>query len=405
MVILLRKRMNIFLKKKIGETMKQTIKNLLMPWMQRLRKIDYIFLHTYYKITKRLNKNKIVMLSDSRKTLSGNLAFIYNELQKYDFNIKTIFKSNLSEKRTWKEKKELMKEVATSKYILIDDFYPIIYPLKLRKKTKLIQVWHAMGAFKTMGFSRVGKPGGPTKSSLTHKNYTDAITSSEEIRKNYAEAFGISIDKIHATGIPRTDIFFDKEYIKTTKENLYKKYPKLKNKKVILYAPTFRGNGQKSAHFDINMIDFIKIKKELKKDYVCIIKMHPFVKQDNLPKEDDFFLNLSEEREINDLLFVTDILITDYSSVIYEYSLLNKPIIFYVPDLEDYIKSRDFYYSFDKYMYGTSATSTEELINQIKHAKLENKKLEEFKKYFCGACDGNSTKRVVEELIINRREK
>ena len=79
------------------------------------------------------------------------------------------------------------------------------------------------GAFKKVGFSRVGKPGGPSKRSLTHRNYTDAIVSSEEVRKDYAEAFGISIDKVHALGIPRTDIFFDSDYRKKIRKKLEEK--------------------------------------------------------------------------------------------------------------------------------------------------------------------------------------
>ena len=107
-------------------------------------------------------------------------------------------------------------------------------------------------------------------------------------------------------------------------------------------------------------------------------------------------------REINDLLFITDVLITDYSSVIFENSLLNNKTIFFVPDLEEYISSRDFYYSFDKYTYGDVVYNTDELINSIKKSKTDKEKLKEFKEYFCSSCDGNSTKRFVEELIIKR---
>jgi CDP-ribitol ribitolphosphotransferase len=115
-----------------------------------------------------------------------------------------------------------------------------------------------MGAFKTVGYSRSGKTGGPDSISLTHRGYTGAIVSSESIRKNYAEAFNMDIEKVDALGIPRTDIFFDKKYETNIKKKLYEKYPKLKNKKVILFAPTFRGNGQKSAYYNFDWIDFKK---------------------------------------------------------------------------------------------------------------------------------------------------
>ena len=144
----------------------------------------------------------------------------------------------------------MLSLIHISKYILVDDFIPLMYPLPLRKETKFIQVWHAMGAFKKVGFSRLGKVGGPSPRSLTHRNYTDTIVSSEAIRENYAEAFGISVEKVHAIGIPRTDIFFDETYKQNIREELYKKYPKLKGKKIILFAPTFRGNGVKTAHYN-----------------------------------------------------------------------------------------------------------------------------------------------------------
>ncbi|TAS63140.1 CDP-glycerol glycerophosphotransferase family protein, partial [Lactiplantibacillus plantarum] len=73
----------------------------------------------------------------------------------------------------------------------------------------LIQVWHAVGAFKTFGYSRLGMPGGPKVQSLNHRNYTKALVSSHNIADKYAEGFGIAPDKIQPLGIPRTDIFFD----------------------------------------------------------------------------------------------------------------------------------------------------------------------------------------------------
>lgn len=387
------------IKKLIPKSIKGFIKRIL----QKIKRTEYIILYNHYKIIYNLNENKVLFLSDSRENLSGNFEFIYKELQNYPYELNCFFKKSLKEKKSFKEKKQLCKLIAQSKFILVDDFYPIIYSLKLRKETQLIQVWHAMGAFKTVGYSRMGKPGGPTSKSLTHKNYTAAITSSEAIRKNYAEAFDMNIEKIHAVGIPRTDIFFDNEYINNTKQKLYNKYPNLKNKKVVLFAPTFRGNGQNSAHYDFSLIDFNKIKQSLGKEYVFIIKLHPFIKNTSeIPDDDDFFINLTSEREINDLLFITDILITDYSSVIFENSLLNNKVIFFVPDLNEYIGSRDFYYEFNKYTYGDVVYNTNQLINSIINPSTDNKKLNEFKEFFCSACDGNATKRFVEKLIVRR---
>lgn len=370
--------------------------------LQKVRMGFYVICYPFVKLIIKQKDNEVLFLSDSREDFSGNFLYVKNEiLKRGNYNIKGIFKKNLKTKRTISERIKLLKSIARAKYIFLDDFYPIIYSLRLGKNKELIQLWHALGAFKTVGYARLGKPGGPKGYNLTHRNYTGAIVSSESIRKDYAKAFGIDISKVHALGVPRTDIFFDDQYSKNIKDRLYKEYPVLKNKKVMLFAPTFRGNGQGTAYYDFSIIDFKKLKDEFSDDYVCIIKLHPFIK--NKPdydfSNDDFYIDLSGEREINDLLFITDLLITDYSSVIFEYSFFKKEVIFFIPDYDDYVKSRSFFYDFEKYNYGKSAFNMEELINAIKNKKVDTKKIDAFYDYFCSSCDGNSTKRVVDYFL------
>jgi CDP-ribitol ribitolphosphotransferase len=119
-----------------------------------------------------------------------------------------------------------------------------------------------------------------------------------------------------------------------------------------------------------------------------------------MPAEDEFYMHLTEEREINDLLFITDVLITDYSSVIFEYALLNRRTIFFVPDLEAYMESRDFFYEFDKYTYGEVTRNMDELLDAIENGKIDQKKLKAFKDYFISSCDGNSTERFVKQFFL-----
>lgn len=372
------------------------LKKIFASELQRLRRMDYIIYYLYYCLSNKINRFQILMLSESREELSGNLKYIDDKIDKKKYQVIYSLKSSIVSKRSRKEKLKLCKQLATSKYVLVDDFIPVMYPLPLRKETRFIQVWHAMGAFKTVGFSRLGKVGGPSPRSLTHKNYTDTIVSSDVIKKNYAEAFGIAVEKVHALGIPRTDVFFSEEYKKTTRKKFYSQYPQIVGKKVILFAPTFRGNGVRTAHYDYSWISFNELQRGLGEDYVFIIKMHPFIK--NRPQENlnsDFFLDLSAEREINDLLFITDILITDYSSVIFEASLLNINTIFFVPDFDEYVASRDFYYPYGEYTYGPVVRDEKSLINAIKNGKNDDQKLLVFKEKFCKSCDGKSTERFV----------
>ncbi len=381
------------------------MRSILKKILQKLRRIFYIFFYKLFCLFYKQEKNCVLFLSASRPSLTGNFEFVYNEIkkrQKYEINI--MLKSNLRSKYTLRQKIDLVYLIAISKYIFLDDFYPMIYALKLRKGTNLIQLWHAMGAFKTVGYSRMNKIGGPKETSLTHRNYTGTIVSSEFIRCNYAEAFGISIDKVHALGIPRTDIFFDEKYSEKTKEYLYKKYPQLKGKKVILFAPTFRGNGQKTAYYNFDWFDFKKFSNTFKDEYICIFKLHPFIinRPNYKIENDEFYIDMTKEREINDLLFITDVLITDYSSVIFEYSFFKKPVIFYTPDLEEYKESRDFYYPLEKYTYGPVVKNFKDLIKAVNSSKVDKKKISEFFNFFCSACDGKSTKRVVDFFLNDK---
>jgi CDP-ribitol ribitolphosphotransferase len=355
-----------------------------------------------------INARKITILSDSKEEMSDNFECVYNELRKTNNDLQyfILLKRSVDKKKTYKEMLLLAYNIATSKIILIDDYYPMIYPLKIRKKAELIQLWHAVGAFKKFGYSRVGKPGGPLKTYKDHKNYTKAIVSSEKVRSHYAEGFGIEIEKVIPTGIPRTDIFFNEEFKKQKKASLLSKYPFLENKKVILYAPTFRGSGQQSAYFPFDQLELEKINDSLKEECIFIVKMHPFVREEiKIPTEySNTIFDFTNQEQINDLLFITDILVTDYSSVCFEFSLLNKPIIFYCFDLDEYKEARDFYTPFNEFAPGPIVQDCDALLLEIERS-IENTNINQFEftsKYF-DHFDGMSTQRVVrviEQILL-----
>ena len=350
-----------------------------------------------------INKKKISIASDSRQELSGNLFYVYEEMYKQELDVKPVLllSERIDNKKTFFQMIKLAYHFSTSKIILIDDFYPLIYSLNLRKRTELVQVWHAAGAFKTFGFSRLGRPGGPSIKSPNHRNYTKALVSSEGVRSHYAEGFGIDLDKVISTGVPRADMFFDEEYKRHVKERLFNEYPMLKNKKVILFAPTFRGNGQASAHYPFEALDLRTLYENLADEYVFIFKIHPFVQNEfHIPYDmSEFFYDFSDFREINDLLLVTDILITDYSSVCFEFGILNKPMLFFAFDVEEYIKERDFYYDYFEFIPGPLVKNSEEIVHRIKTKQFEMEKIPPFIDYFFKDTLGNASSTVVNEVI------
>lgn len=265
----------------------------------------------------------------------------------------------------------------------------------------MIQLWHACGAFKTFGCSRMGRPGGQSQQSPNHRSYDYATVSSHNIAKFYAEGFGISEEKVAATGIPRTDVFFDEEYKKQVREKFYQEYPKLKEKKILLFAPTFRGNGKLSGYYPVDRLDVNRLYEDLKEEYAIIVKHHPFVNNRSAIKKkyQDMIIDLSDNSELNDLLFVTDVLITDYSSVVFEASLLDIPMLLYAFDLDRYISSRGFYYEYEDMAPGKIIRAYSDLVDAIEQKDWENDKLEEFKKRFFDDLDGKSSQRTADLIL------
>lgn len=368
--------------------------------LQRLRQVTYLAGYALACAAHKPEPGTVLFLSDSNATLTGNQEVLARELTERGYTVRTSLKGGLAVRRTRAQQIALCIDLAKAPVIIVDDYFPMIYQLKLRKGTQLLQVWHASGAFKRMGFSRVGKPGGPVKGSRTHKNYTAAIVSSSAIRENYAEAFGISLDKVHATGIPRTDVFFDTQYIENARTEVRQELDIPADKKLLLFAPTFRGNGQMSAYYDPTWIDWEQLAQKVGPHYIIGYKAHPFVKdKPEIVTNDPRFRDLGSIRDTNRLLMATDLLVTDYSSIIFDFALLGRPTVFFCPDLEEYVAARDFYYPYDRYTFGPVARTWEQLAQHVTADAPRSASYDEFVEFFCGACDGASTARVIDELI------
>ena len=343
--------------------------------------------------------NQILFLSQRSDKLEGNLKIVYDEMSKLDnYRVEILLDTTFLYDMTYKKMKNFAKLCAKSSIIIADEYVPQLYVFDIRNQSKVVQLWHACGAFKTFGFSRLGKPDGSKQKSRVHRNYDLAIVSSESIRQCYAEGFGIPLDYVVATGVPRTDLLFDEIYKRSKVEELYKKYPVLKGKKVVLFAPTFRGTVKENAYYPMDKFNIKNLMVNLGDEYVLLIKHHPFVTEEvKIPNDlKDRVIDVKNYPEINDLLLITDVLITDYSSVIFEGAILNKKMVFYVFDLEEYIKERDFYFDFKEFIPGSVVKTEKELIEAINDEEFDRNNLEIFKSKYIDACDGNATKRVVD---------
>lgn len=287
--------------------------------------------------------------------------------------------------------------MATSEFILLDNiFLPMAY-ITFPKRVRVIQLWHGTGTIKKFGqdvnTGRLKKLEKRANQKVTH-----LIVNSEMTKKQYARAFGIEENKVFIYGLPRTDLFFNPELIAERKQKFYQQYPQLKGKKLILYAPTFRD--QEKNHPNI-ALDMEQLCDELSEEYMFLLRLHPFVaaaqeKNGDIksPRKKQI-LSMSDYEDINTLLLVSDYLITDYSSIIFEYCLLDKPMLFYAYDLEQFSgNGRGFYEPYKEYVPGPVIKDTKEMIEFIKEDRFDKNRMKEFVKKNYQYMDGKSAERI-----------
>ena len=144
------------------------------------------------------------------------------------------------------------------------------------------------------------------------------------------------------------------------------------------------------------------MKEALGGEYVLLVKQHPIVKmRPPIPEgAKGFAFDVSDSCTIEDLICVCDICISDYSSLIYEYSLMDRPMVFFAYDLEEYGDWRGFYYDYEELTPGPVVRTTGEVISWIREEKFDMEQVRAFRKRFMSACDGHATERLLKAIGI-----
>lgn len=207
-------------------------------------------------------------------------------------------------------------------------------------------------------------------------------------------------------GYPRNDTLYqnnNEEYISKVKKSLNMPL----DKKVVLYAPTWRDDEFYEAgkyKFDLKF-DLQKLREKLGDDYIIILRMHYFIADNlNIDGYEGFVYNMSKHDDIADLYLISDILITDYSSVFFDYSNLRRPILYYAYDLEKYRDQlRGFYLDYENQMPGPILKTTDEIVSAIQHIdQIEEgykEKYDEFYEKICCWETGHATEKIVQEVF------
>lgn len=339
-------------------------------------------------------KNKITMLSRQSDKVNIDFELIEREIREKTDKVqikmlcKVIRKDMKSRVLYCFYILKCMYHIATSKVCILDGYSIPISILKHRKELEIIQIWHASGAIKKFGYQALnkkeGRGNGVAKLMDMHKNYSYVMAPSKITGEIFSEAFGVSEDKIIINALPRIDYLLESN---TEKEKqFYKEYPRYKDKEIILYVPTFRKDKENNAQ---ELINNIKSNK-----YSLIIKPHPLDKT-----QINYKYKVDKKYSTYDLLKIADYIITDYSAVAFEACILEKPVYFYVYDIDEYEKIRGLNIDLFKEMNNCTSTHIKKIINSIEKEEYDFEELKNFKTKYMGEDYYNNTSKLVKFIF------
>ena len=309
--------------------------------------------------------------------------------------------------------------------VICDNFLPVASCRK-REETKVIQLWHACGSYKKFGYDAKDDIPAGYRGANVYRNASLVTVSGEAAVAPFTSAMRLEDGIVQAMGVSRTDLYASKKWQEKCLDQFYRRYPEAEGKKVVLWAPTFRGNAGKPYRIPL---DLDALKKALGPEYFVLVKLHPHM----CKPDTDSIDSGRTHRDMNctipteELYPVVDVLVADYSSLIYEYLLFGKRVVLYVPDLEQYRAERGFYMDISM-IPGEIVEQEEALAGAVRRAALDSdisqeidilseakvsseigmsksgqESLADFMKRYMGACDGHATERIVEWMRLQNR--
>ncbi len=303
-------------------------------------------------------------------------------------------------------------QMARAKYWIFNTRQPL--SLKKRRETLYLQTWHGT-PLKRLGLDmdEVHMPG--TNTEQYKKNF-----SSQAQEWNYllspnvysSEIFKRAFDfrgQLLETGYPRNDLLYAPNRQQQA-ERIKQSLQLPPDKKVILYAPTWRDDEfVTKGQYRFNLkLDLEQMQARLGDDYIVLLRMHYLIAEHlDLSAQTDFAYDVSSYGDIAELYLISDLLITDYSSVFFDYAHLNRPMLFFTYDLEKYASVlRGFYFDFEAVVPGPLLKESDQVIDYIAdieaHSKQYADKYTAFQERFCSLDDGKASQRVIDTLFASK---
>lgn len=376
--------------------------------MSFLIKCFKLFMNIIYCILKLFPmKKKVTFISRQSNEIGIDFKLLIDEMKNQDSGVKIIVLTKELGKGLWNQFRYFlhmfrqMYHIATSKVVILDSYCIVVSILKHKKGLKVIQIWHALGSLKKFGYSSLDRVEGRSSEIAElmdmHKNYTYILTSSRISKPFFKDAFHVEDEKMKVMSLPRVDFLQDEKYIRQVQERFYELYPQVKNgRKNILYCPTQR----KDKHVDI--IDRIVQSVDFEK-YNLIVKLHNGEEKIYVDNE---ILEQNEQFWGMELLHIADYIITDYSAIVYEAAITERPIYFYDYDYDTYMEDRGWYIDYRKEMPGPIKNDINEIMKLIENEQYDKQKITTFKEKYIDDLSENVTKKlctfVLKELMKER---
>ena len=356
-------------------------------------------------IHRRVNE-KLVVFADAHHTkMPFSMEPMFHAVKKRGYQIQ-LHLYDYSHESAWRgfcHSVAFMFLYSGARYIfLCDNFLPVASCRK-RKETTVTQLWHSCGLLKKMGYDTVQDVPAFYWGNV-YRNY-DLVTVSAPccvpfLTSGMRQSEGV----VKALGVSRTDVYFDLDWLGKCQQKVWGKIPEAKGKHILLWAPTFRGNASAPTLVGLDAIK--KLEKVLGNDWYVLIKAHPHIDQRYLRETGRLLSNCAIPAE--QLLPIVDLLVTDYSSILFDYIFFEKPFVLFAPDLNEYQHDRGFYVEYESL---TSYLAYEgkdlgAVVLRAYHDWKEGKSKKELVKcreFHNQACDGNATTRILDYLEMRNR--
>ncbi len=356
---------------------KAFVQNVLCPMVYNLNR------------TKPVDKRLVVFADAHTETMPEHMRPLYEKLYRRGFLLKTWFfdTAKLTYPELVRHMTAFMKLYATAGTVVICDSFLPAASCKKKKQTRVVQLWHAAGALKRFGYDApLDIP--PDYRGNVFQNYDLCAVSSPYCASVYQKAMHLPDGVCRPLGTTLTDCFFDLSFQKACRDKFRYFHPDATGKKVVLWCPTFRGSARHAGELPADRLPGVEEINRLSQlsPYYVVRSPHGHMLPDR-----------RVDMTSVELMFAADVLLADYSSLIFSFMLTGKPICYFAPDYAAYEAERGFYLDYGS-LPGIHANRYGDLQTAVDAALTDKPDYGKVLSVYMSACDGHASDRICDYI-------